>query len=83
MQRLEDSGAVRPIYGSLGVKRLKKNQMIVLNLYTNNSTGRPLITWQIPRHVCITAVSNAVPKILARRPCNYHSVTFHILKQVV
>ena len=22
MQRLEDSGAVRPIYGSLGVKRL-------------------------------------------------------------
>ena len=24
MQRLEVSGAVRPIYGSLGVKRLKK-----------------------------------------------------------
>ena len=24
MQRLEDSGAVRPIYGSLGVKRLKE-----------------------------------------------------------
>jgi len=24
MQRLEFSGAVRPIYGSLGVKRLKK-----------------------------------------------------------
>ena len=26
MQRLEDSGAVRPIYGSLGVKRLIKAQ---------------------------------------------------------
>jgi len=25
MQRLEVSGAVRPIYGSLGVKRLNKN----------------------------------------------------------
>jgi len=25
MQRLEVSGAVRPIYGSLGVKRLKRN----------------------------------------------------------
>ena len=26
MQRLEDSGAVRPIYGSLGVKRLIKER---------------------------------------------------------
>ena len=26
MQRLEVSGAVRPIYGSLGVKRLKKGR---------------------------------------------------------
>jgi len=25
MQRLEVSGAVRPIYGSLGVERLRKN----------------------------------------------------------
>ena len=28
MQRLEVSGAVRPIYGSLGVKRLKKYLVI-------------------------------------------------------
>jgi len=27
MQRLEVSGAVRPIYGSLGVKRLMKDSM--------------------------------------------------------
>jgi len=27
MQRLEVSGAVRPIYGSLGVKRLNKSEI--------------------------------------------------------
>ena len=32
MQRLEDSGAVRPIYGSLGVKRL-----MVLHVMTSYS----------------------------------------------
>ena len=30
MQRLEVSGAVRPIYGSLGVKRLKNDIILVL-----------------------------------------------------
>jgi len=29
MQRLEVSGAVRPIYGSLGVKRLNRSQTTV------------------------------------------------------
>ena len=31
MQRLEVSGAVRPIYGSLGVKRLKVKVKVRLN----------------------------------------------------
>jgi len=30
MQHLEFSGALRPIYGSLGVKRLKKGKVIPL-----------------------------------------------------
>ena len=30
MQRLEFSGAVRPIYGSLGVKRLKRLCLFIL-----------------------------------------------------
>ena len=29
MQRLEVSGAVRPIYGSLGVKRLKRVKVVL------------------------------------------------------
>ena len=36
MQRLEVSGAVRPIYGSLGVKRLT-NKMHFLSKCVNNS----------------------------------------------
>jgi len=32
MQRLEVSGAVRPIYGSLGVKRLKNVVYIVTTI---------------------------------------------------
>jgi len=35
MQRLEVSGAVRPIYGSLGVKRLIWTRLF----YKNNSTN--------------------------------------------
>jgi len=35
MQRLEVSGAVRPIYGSLGVKRLIKG----LQYYTDNQAN--------------------------------------------
>ena len=37
MQRLEVSGAVQPIYGSLGVKRLKRILMKPLNLFTNTT----------------------------------------------
>jgi len=38
MQRLEFSGAVRPIYGSLGVKRLKchKNLKRVLGVFSED-----------------------------------------------
>ena len=46
MQRLEVSGAVRPIYGSLGVKRLRKESCIRNGdtvaedgLYTELGTG--------------------------------------------
>ena len=35
MQRLEVSGAVRPIYGSLGVKRLR-NYKLVVSMKVNN-----------------------------------------------
>ena len=45
MQRLEVSGAVRPIYGSLGVKRLILYDLITstFNLYrgADNSLARP------------------------------------------
>ena len=47
MQRLEVSGAVRPIYGSLGVKRLKDLRILSTQLkyvfrviLTTNSTNR-------------------------------------------
>jgi len=33
MQRLEVSGAVRPIYGSLGVKRLMKKSVHLVGIY--------------------------------------------------
>ena len=34
MQRLEVSCAIRPIYGSLGVKRLKKDQLDALFIFS-------------------------------------------------
>ena len=37
MQRLEVSGAVRPIYGSLGVKRLINNSMLRSRVLEANS----------------------------------------------
>ena len=46
MQRLEISGAVRPIYGSLGVKRLRFNKNYVVICYA--------VVWQhaaAPKHV--------------------------------
>jgi len=36
MQRLEVSGAVRPIYGSLGVKRLRIRVTVHYALYTSS-----------------------------------------------
>ena len=35
MQRLEVSGAVRPIYGSLGVKQLMAHYQLVIDLFEN------------------------------------------------
>ena len=35
MQRLEVSGAVRPIYGSLGVRRLRKKVMAVFRNFAD------------------------------------------------
>ena len=46
MQRLEVSGAVRPIYGSLGVKRLNKIGFVGLSLAQTN--GHQTATCQIP-----------------------------------
>jgi len=40
MQRLEVSGAVRPIYGSLGVKRLSRNRG---HMYNNVFSSRLLV----------------------------------------
>ena len=42
MQRLEVSGAVRPIYGSLGVKRLRYIQLVVYIKTFNVNSGIPL-----------------------------------------
>ena len=39
MQHLEVSGAVRPIYGSLGVKRL------MLRLYIHRLSCHPIASW--------------------------------------
>ena len=45
MQRLEVSGAVRPIYGSLGVKRLKKK--CKLFLFKTPTSHRAVNTFRI------------------------------------
>ena len=37
MQRLEVSGAVRPIYGSLGVKRLTKHSLLLFKVRGRSS----------------------------------------------
>jgi len=42
MQRLEVSGAVRPIYGSLGVKRLNAVSQPKNKLYSNVLKNTPL-----------------------------------------
>jgi len=39
MQRLEFSGAVRPIYGSLGVKRLRCFNDYIRQLHVSAPTG--------------------------------------------
>jgi len=50
MQRLEVSGAVRPIYGSLGVKRLRKFRLRRLGLlsYAEHLTLFPRSSSTLP-----------------------------------
>jgi hypothetical protein len=43
MQRLEVSGAVRPIYGSLGVKRLISQKYSVVKEYEKDTCRKELI----------------------------------------
>jgi len=58
MQRLEVSGAVRPIYGSLGVKRLNSNLVFVLRSKNGNlqesrhCTGYRTLVWILSRSSC-------------------------------
>ena len=52
MQRLEVSGAVRPLYGSLGVKGLMKDEFslhifekyLITKFHKNPSTGSRVVT---------------------------------------
>ena len=51
MQRLEVSVAVRPIYGSLGVKRLKPNNFKSMEMFTEWKRGdcqKKLWKWSAP-----------------------------------
>ena len=57
MQRLEVSGAVRPIYGSLGVKRLKKGVHIIITVLLKVNTFHVSARYQsIQRAVMINSV---------------------------
>ena len=64
MQRLEISGAVRPIYGSLGVKRLtlKNSTLFPQNIYifcTCLRKKKPMISlYNLQRTAFITEVSS-------------------------
>jgi len=49
MQRLEVSGAVRPIYGSLGVKRLRTKPWVALSHCTRK--WRNLLTATTVKHL--------------------------------
>ena len=51
MQRLEVSGAVRPIYGSLGVKRLRKGEE-----KCNRDARRPALNQNV-----LYYINNSVP----------------------
>ena len=48
MQRLEVSGAVRPIYGSLGVKRLTVHTTAHIRVNVNQSHYRPGVAQRVP-----------------------------------
>jgi hypothetical protein len=70
MQRLEVSGAVRPIYGSLGVKRLTQFFLIKLQQLKNTKWNSFLRTlhpqepsfWKITR--CFTTPKQTIPPFL-------------------
>jgi len=60
MQRLEVSGAVRPIYGSLGVKRLINNHTYLLTYLLNPWCNLDLIDNTIANtrvHTCTGCIS--------------------------
>ena len=53
MQRLEVSGAVRPIYGSLGVKRLNKTPVALCVTVLKCFVKRSLESSSRPGNVCV------------------------------
>ena len=58
MKRLEVSGAVRPIYGSLGVKRLMYICLIFIILHKNGSSTVSKVKYNVtvpPRYECLRA----------------------------
>ena len=76
MQRLEVSGAVRPIYGSLGVKRLTYVRMHVTILrmcgeseviaaHTHTHTHRHTHRHTHTHSVCVSKISLALGSLLA------------------
>ena len=60
MQRLEVSGAVRPIYGSLGVKRLTTTYCLVFNCVKTVDTPKSVFLYLSPS----IPVPQLYPKIL-------------------
>ena len=68
MQRLEVSGAVRPIYGSLGVKRLISIIIIIIIIFSHEVISLNL------SHVILKILKVAIPMSVGllsifRKPC--------------
>ena len=68
MQRLEVSGAVRPIYGSLGVKRLKRVVSMVTDHMTFKITERFLLSARGLSDTLLSDNETFEEKILFRAP---------------
>jgi len=64
MQRLEVSGAVRPIYGSLGVKRLIKKKHFLFILRTPRTLTRTvntLLIYKVPKRISVSDREERLP----------------------